>query len=197
MRRVALMLLAVVVMSAGCASVSYTEPTDGPRTRVRFAVGEATNRAGAVALYQENAVVTGFSDDNCNNSQQWMSLLDGYLVNSDPRSLGIPLSNYHRNAAKEFYVSTTRPLNIMFVGDMASFNGVSQTTTYCPVMISTALTPGVDYEFVYIANGARSCVVQMSEIVTGPAGARRNVIRTFDNGFDEVSPGCIDFFNRY
>lgn len=127
-----------------------------------------------------------------------MALLDGYLVNSDPRSLGIPLSNYHRNAAKEFYVSTAQPMNIMFVGDMASFNGVSQTTTYCPVMISAPLTPGVDYEFVYVANGARSCIVQMSEIMAGPNGAaQRNVIRTFDNGFDEVSPGCIDFFNRY
>lgn len=196
MRFSTLLGVAGALLVASCASVSYTEPQDGPRARVRFAVGEAVSRDGAVALWQENAVVYGFSDAECSNGDHWMNLLDGFLVNSDPRSLNMPLWSYHQNAAKEFYVSAAQPVTVMFVGDMGTFNGVSGATFFCPVIVTAPLTAGADIEFVFRAYGPRVCMVEMSELVSGASGPERRTIRRFDNSAQEVSAGCIAFFNR-
>ncbi len=135
-----LLCVAASVALGACASVNYTEPQDGDRARVRFAVGQSLSRAGGtVALYDENAIVYGFTDANCADGSHWMTLLDGYLVRPDPRRMGMPLWDYQQNAAKEFYVSTATDLNVMFVGDMATWGGVSTTTYYCPVFVGRTL----------------------------------------------------------
>jgi hypothetical protein len=194
MRALALLIM-LVALTVGCASVSYTEPADGPRTRVRFAVGEEAVPTG-LPLESENAVVYGFADANCSDGREWMALLNGFLVNSDPRSLGMPLADYHRNAAKEFYVSTAQPMTIMFIGGASSFNGVTTTDYYCPVLVSVPLTTGTDYEFVYRPFGNTRCAVEMNELVSGEAGPERHLVRRFENVLRGVPAGCIEFFNR-
>jgi hypothetical protein len=45
------------------------------------------------------------------NETEWMRLRDGYLTNSQPKKLGMPLWNYHENAAKEVYVEANKKLH--------------------------------------------------------------------------------------
>jgi hypothetical protein len=182
---------------AGCASVNYVEPQDGERARVRFAVGDAAREATTVALYDENAVVYGFANAECAEDTHWMSLLDGYLVRPDPRRMDMPLWNYHQNAAKEFYVAASRPMHVMFIGSMPTFNGATTTTFFCPVFVSADLSPGADYELVYRASGGGSCSVEMSQIVATPTGHERRVVREFDNALGSMSAGCAEFFRHY
>ena len=93
----------VFLYMVGCSAVKHNDATTGSRARVRF-----------VAELENYTVVYGYQTENCINEEEWMVLRNGHYPLSPEKRLGIPLWHYHKNAAKEFYVSTERPLIVMF-----------------------------------------------------------------------------------
>lgn len=90
---------------AGCTSVTYQEPKMGPMARVRFAT-DTTNVT----------VVRGYGSLRCDNEHEMLRLRKGFVFNSGPRRLGIPLWLYHKNAAKELFIRPGIAQVYVFVG---------------------------------------------------------------------------------
>jgi hypothetical protein len=134
LKKIASIVLIFFLFSIGCSTIRYTEPTTGPAARVRFA-----------ADTKSVTVVWGYKTENCENEEEWMRLRNGPLVNSSPKTLGMPLWNHHKNSAKEFYVSTERPLILMFKGSETIVEIIRVWTYLCAVPIIYQLQEK-DYE---------------------------------------------------
>jgi hypothetical protein len=162
-------LLVLSFVLAGCQSLSYKEPTSGERARVRF----AANTESITVLY-------GYDDAACTtNEQEWMRLKTGVLVNSNPKSLGIPLNRHNKNAAKEVYVPANKPLHFLFRGTAGAgliFPGqegathVIDTLRFCGNAISYQFEKDKDYEvfFDWDEIYQNSCKTTISQINANP-----------------------------
>jgi hypothetical protein len=146
----------------GCASVTYEEPKSGPVVaRVRF-----------VSDMEEITVVRGYKSKECDDEHEMMRLRNGFVLNSDPRRLGIPLWNYHKNAAKEFFISAGIPQVYMFEA--------AQGTRYiyeCGVVIQQTFDEDKDkdYEVNYKWN-IPNCNVKVYEIKKNTSGSAEKVL---------------------
>ena len=170
------------LLTIGCSTIKYTvpEPTQGPKARVRFAVDT-----------ESVTVVWGYKTENCEKEEEWMRLRNGPLVNSSPKTLGIPLWNHHKNAAKEFYVSTERPLILMFKG--SETEGV--TTYFCAVPIICQLEDK-DYEVSFNWH-KKQCTVDVFEIVkTANEAYEKRLLKTFDNKVRFNNADCMKAFKK-
>lgn len=177
-------LSGLVVLSwlAGCAALSYQEPLQGARARVRF----VTDATGVTVL-------RAYSDTGCTqNEAEWMRLRHGPLATSRLKTLGMPLWNHHENAAKEVYVDASQRMNGMFFGHQAIGIGVIHQ---CGVPFSFPFEANRDYEVKYHFV-PRQCHVVISEIVpNGNAWAYKRLAR-FDNRTDQQTQGCYEQFKR-
>ncbi|CZF81822.1 hypothetical protein GCE9029_02849 [Grimontia celer] len=80
---------------SGCSTISYEEPTEGPLAKVRFSTD-----------FESIVHVSGYKNLNCEGESEWMRLRNGFLLNSSPKTLNIPLSDdLHENSFKEFCFS--------------------------------------------------------------------------------------------
>ena len=99
-------IFACLQLLSACETLSYKEPLEGARAKVRFAT-----------TGKEATVLRAYTDENCEkNEQDWMRLRDGPMMNNRPKSLDLPLNNFSANAAKEVYVEAGKQINMLFVG---------------------------------------------------------------------------------
>lgn len=179
MKRIFLVL--ALLLSGGCTSLSYTEPAEGPRARVRFAT--TTSAITVLRVYD---------DANCTqNETEWMRLRAGVLMNSSPKKLGLPLWNFHENAAKEVYVRANKDVHGMFFGSQSM-----GTTTYsCGVPFSYNFLDNSDYEVKFIWGPSR-CLVSISQITGAGSDASLKLVAMQDNRVTDSNRGCMDQFKK-
>lgn len=193
MKKMKLILACGTLLLSACSTISYTEPTEGERARVRFAIVEG---AKELPLDSANATVYGYSSSECDNEQEWMRLFHGFLVNSSPKRLGIELWDFHENGAKEFYVSTDKPLHLLIMGGMGSYDGVRQSTHMCGVLVNETLDPDMDYELIFSQTTRTRCQVEFNKIVEqGDTFIRQNIVTHFNNG-EPVPEQCLRSFGK-
>lgn len=179
-RNVCLMIAAGMVF--GCSTVGYEEPTRGATAAVRF----SSNATDVVVVFR-------YKDSDCTGETEWMRLRKGFLLNSSPKSLGIPLAeNLHPNAYKEFRVLADTDHVFLFKGQT---NTAFRVNT-CAVPVKANFRAGGKYEINY-DYGVTECAVEVNEILrTDSASSRKKKIDTFSyiaSGFGE---GCMDAFKQ-
>jgi hypothetical protein len=184
-------LLVLCFVLAGCQSLSYQEPTSGERARVRF----ATNTESVTVLY-------GYEDAACTtNEQEWMRLKTGVLVNSHPKSLGIPLNRHNKNAAKEVYVPANKPLHFLFRGAagagliLAGEEGATHVIDpirFCGNAISYQFEKDKDYEvfFDWDEINKNACKTTISLISANPETVE--IIKSSNAGDLKKNPMCYE-----
>jgi hypothetical protein len=166
----------------GCASLSYQEPLQGPRARVRF-----------VTTSTAPTVLRAYDDANCaQNESEWMRLREGPLVNSQPKKLGMPMWNHHENAAKEVYVDASRPMHGMFFGQEPVGIGLIHA---CAVPFSFSFAENRDYEVKYHFI-PKQCHVTISSIAPNGDGWVYKTAAKFGNRATEMTQGCDPVFRR-
>jgi hypothetical protein len=107
----------------------------------------------------------------------------------------MPLWNYHRNAAKEFYVSTERPLIVIFKGSETSFEIRGVVTYLCAVPIIYQLDDK-DYEVSFNWH-KKKCTVDVFEIVKTESGAHeKRLLKAFDNKVRFNNADCMKAFKK-
>jgi hypothetical protein len=171
------------LLAVGCAapSLTYVEPTQGERARVRLATGTS----GVT-------VVRGYDDSGCRtNEKAWMRLIRGQnpLIESSPRKLGLPGWYHHENAAKEIYVEASREQTLMFIGTETSGN----TLHRCGVPLTFRFEKDRDYEVSYHL-GPPNCSVTVYQL--NAKEPVRTVLRTFDNRISDETAVCLDQFKK-
>jgi hypothetical protein len=175
---------ACVVLAAGCTSLSYKEPTDGPRARVRF----ATNGT-------EGIVLRTYSEPGCGGEEtEWMRLRDTTLpmLVAAPKSLGMPLAGGNPHASKEVYVVANKPVNGLFFGAGKAGNKIYS----CGSPFAFTFREGVDYE-VFFASIPQFCHTVIREIVRNDNGEPvRNQIAHFDNRAGALEARCMERFKQ-
>ncbi|MDD2989679.1 MAG: hypothetical protein PHI64_12050 [Zoogloea sp.] len=177
------LLIGMLTLSlSGCAALTYTEPQTGSRARVRFVTDTASP-----------SVLKVYDGDDCSGAEhEWMRLRVGALLRGSVKRLGMPLWNYHDNAAKEVYVSNDKPLYAMFWG-----NEIEGSIHYqCGVPLKIQFQENKDYEVRYRWNRSQ-CTVIFSEILKNDAGehfAQEKEI--FNNKTTAKDSGCQKQFTR-
>ena len=178
-----LMGLVALWSLVGCASLSYQEPLQGPRARVRF-----------VTTSTAPTVLRAYDDANCaQNENEWMRLREGPLVNSRPKKLGMPLWNHHENGAKEVYVDASRPMHGMFFGEEPTGFGRIHR---CAVPFSFRFAENRDYEVKYHFI-PQQCHVTVSSIVQNGDGWVLQPAARFGNRATPAAQGCHDQFRQF
>jgi hypothetical protein len=169
-------LLFHVLWLTGCASLSYQEPTEGSRARVRF-----------VSTSESITILRVYDDASCTrNESEWMRLRAGTLINSTPKRLGMPLWNYHKNAAKEVYVAAKKSIHGMFFGG----KNIQSTVYSCGVPFSFTFSENVDYEIAYQWR-PRLCSVSIAEIVRMNDSWSLKEVGKFDSLANDLNRGCL------
>ncbi|WP_139016800.1 hypothetical protein [Candidatus Odyssella thessalonicensis] len=175
-------LLFIAATVTGCASVTYEEPKSGPVARVRF-----------VTDTPYITVIRGYSSKECNDEHEMMRLRNGFLFNSDPRSLGMPLGGYHKNAAKEFLITANIPQVYMFEHTEAT----GYYSYKCGVVIQQTFEEGKDYELSYHWNKP-SCNIEVFELKkTGSDNIEKILLQKRDNKLiSDFSHSCLTKFKQ-
>lgn len=167
----------------GCSTLSYQEPQTGPRAKVRF-----------VTETDEVAVLWSYDDAACKtNESEVMRLRVGFLVNSNPKRLGLPLWDFHANAAKEIYFDASKPKYFLFSGD--SIDPPDTTMYSCAVPFSFHFEANKDYEVAFKWH-PQNCRVVISELTGEGSSASRVSLAVADNRARAESSGCMDQFKK-
>lgn len=166
---------------SACSTLVYQEPATGPRARVRF-----------ITDSDEISILRTYGDKNCSaNEVEWLRLRNGTLVNSSPKRLGMPLWNYHDNAAKEVYVEANKLIYGLFQGGETTF-----TKTYlCGTPFWYSFEEQADYEVTFKWS-RQECHVTVSTIIDGPSGPQLGKLATFSNQINEENRGCLAAFQK-
>lgn len=171
-------ILAIVapLFVASCSTIVYQEPAAGPRARVRY-----------VTDSNSVSVLRTYGDENCaTNETEWMRLRNGMLLNSSPKRLGMPLWNYHDNAAKEIYVEANKPIHALFHGGET----VGLTTYACATPFSFSFNENTDYE-VRFKWATKACGVSIFQLIKNPDGVAMQEVATFTNQATGANKGCL------
>ncbi|MDW5377996.1 hypothetical protein R6258_13800 [Halomonas sp. HP20-15] len=179
-----ILALGASLLLVACSSISYKEPTGGDRARVRF-----------VTETESVMVIRGYDDSSCmTNEREWMRLRKGFLFNSQPKRLGIPLWSYHKNAAKEVYVTTGKNYTFLFSG---SEQGGALNYS-CGVPITVRFKSGHDYElyFKWDVRDYQKCTVSFGEIVSDGLKSTFNTLSEQKNIVTAATSGCMEVFTK-
>lgn len=178
--RKATSLATATMLLASCSTMSFKEPSEGPRARVRF-----------TTTTESITVVRAYSDIGCeSNETEWMRLRNGFLLNSKPKQLGMPLWSFHPNAAKEFYVA---PSTYTFLFTGAESKG--RFLYSCGVPVHETFEAGHDYELNFIWSPT-SCTVEVAEIKQTNGVAARTGLREHSNVATPTTVGCLNQFKK-
>jgi hypothetical protein len=172
-----ILLVITSLWLTGCASLTYQEPAQGPRARVRF-------------VTDSSAILRAYDDANCTqNEKEWMRLKNGFLFNSSPKTLMMPLQKYHKNAAKEVFVDASKPMHGMFFGA----EQVGTTVYTCGVPFSFTFSENSDYE-VKFEWSQNQCLAIVSQIVASGSDWTLKQVGEFNNRVTDSNRGCVDKF---
>ena len=177
----------VFLYMVGCSAVKLTDTTTGSRARVRF-----------VAEAEGDTYVYGYQTENCKNEEEWIVLRDRFLASSPEKRLGIPLWHYHKNAAKEFYVSTERPFIIMFKSSTYTGGLITAVSNFfCDAPVIYQLEEK-DYEVKFNWPSHRTgCSADVFEIVKSDWGVhKKRHLKTFNNKMRFDSADCMSAFEK-
>lgn len=178
-------LMFAVLCLTGCATLGYQEPMAGPRARVRF-----------VTTSNEVTVLRAYDDANCTqNESEWMRLRVGVFLNSSPKTLGMPLWNYHKNSAKEVFVEANKQITAMFFSSETKVTGMMTTYQFCATPFSYSFSENNDYEVKFLWN-PRQCQVTISEFVRNGESWSLSEVARFDNKVNESNRGCLEQFKK-
>lgn len=145
--------LAALILLAGCVPTLSHEPESGPRARVRF----STDSPGVTFIYQ-------YRDVDCKQDELELGRLrNGICLLCSGKRLGMPLWNYHNNAAKEIYVTA----GTMFYGLMQDRQPPPPIAPdQLPGLVAGMSTTGKTARFIPLApsrmSGAGMCGVPVS-----------------------------------
>ena len=178
MSKIILVLLSLSI--SACSSISYKEPTEGPLSRVRF----ATETEGLT-------MVRNYITSDCGGEEEWMRLRNGFLLNSTPKKLGMPLWNHHENAAKEFLVTSNNDTYFMF----SASHQIGRTTYSCGVPATVIFKENHDYEMLF-KFGVINCSVILSEIINENGTYNKNTLNTYTNVIGANQLGCKKSFTK-
>jgi hypothetical protein len=173
--------ITLAIFTSACSTLLYQEPTTGSRARVRF-----------VSDSEQISVLRTYEDKNCTtNESEWMRLANHALLNSHPKRLGMPLWNYHDNAAKEVYVEANKSIYALFTGGKRS----GATNYSCGVPFWYSFEDGADYEvrFRWAAYGCRVTVAKIDDGSTEPEFLEQ---ASFSNRVNEENKGCLAAFKK-
>lgn len=169
------------IFASACSTLSYQEPAAGPRARVRF-----------VTDSNEISVLRTYGDKNCSTHEsEWIRLRNGMLINSSPKRLGMPLWNYHDNAAKEVYVEANKQIYALFQGGETT----SVKVYLCGTPFWYSFDDGADYE-VRFKWAPQECRVTVARIADGPTGPELREQAAFSNQLNEENKGCLAAFKK-
>ena len=177
-------LLSLAVCGCAAPSLTYVEPLDGDRARVRF----STVTTGVT-------VVRAYDDPGCaSNEKEWMRLIAGEspVIKSTPKRLGMPGWYQHTNAAKEVYVDASKPLTFLFAG-----NETRGATAYrCGVPLTFKFEKGRDYQLAYHMAPPTQCFVIVSEVNEDASGPTSTVLERFGNHIRPEAEMCLQQFKK-
>lgn len=181
----AAMLVCVAALAvSSCETLSYKEPDPATTSvaRVRF-----------VTTTETPAILRAYDDRACEqNEVEWMRLeKSNLMLNTHPKSLGMPLWHYDLNAAKEVYVTADRELNAMFFS-----SEIDGTMLYkCATPFFFKFAQGRSYEVTF--DWDRSyCSVSVSELVQSGQNWSRTPLAHFDNRVTDANRGCLTRFEQ-
>ena len=136
-------------------------------------------------------VVRGYSDPACESGEkEWMRLSNRFLINSQPKKIGMPLWSFHPNAAKELYVIPST-YTFLFVGAESSGNAVYS----CGVPVHETFEEGHDYELNFMWSPAK-CTVQVNELKPAGETVLRSLLREHSNIATPSTMGCLKQFKK-
>lgn len=176
-----LCIYCAAVALSGCNTLKYQEPVEGAKAKVRF-----------VATSKEVSVLRSYTDANCSQGEvEWMRLREGPLLNSTPKTLDLPLNNYHKNAFKEVVVPADKEITAMFVGAQTSPAAIYS----CGVPFSYRFKDGKSYEVKFNWQ-TTSCSVTLSEISNDSGTWLLKPLQVFNNQLNETNQGCMQQFKK-
>jgi hypothetical protein len=123
-----------------------------------------------------------------------MRLRNGFLINSSPKSLGMPLSNeLHENSFKEFMLQANKDYVFIFKGETRAGNMIYS----CGVPVKASFDQNRMFELSYKSE-VTSCIVELNTITTNTKGeAERTTIEIFSNRIKKnIDSKCIDAFKK-
>jgi hypothetical protein len=176
----------VIALLTACTLLKYQEPTQGPRARVRF----VTNTS-------EITVLRTYDDVNCTvNESEWMRLRDGPFFHGSPKTLGLPLWSYHRNAAKEVYVEANKQINGMFFGEDVDHMVLYRALYQCGVPFYFSFKENTDYEVKFHWSRTQ-CTAAVSQFVRNGENWSLLELARFDNQINDSNRGCLTQLRRW
>lgn len=126
-----------------------------------------------------------------------MRLRVGPLLTSSPKRLGMPLWDFHENAAKEVYVRADKPMTAIFWGTETDKRYGATTYYSCGVPFTAAFQKDKDYEVKLLWNRT-ACRVVFAEIKPDNIDSYHfKVLETFSNRATEKTQGCLKQFTRF
>ena len=169
-----LIVYIVLLFVSGCEAVRYAEPTGDNTSKVRF----ATKNSDVVTVYE-------YDNRECQNERLILGLKNGWLAKSEVKRKGIPLWDYHDNAAKELFVLAGIEHTYMFryswqIGDRYE---------RCAVPVHFTFEKGRDYELLH-----HLCFVTVYEIEDNNGKSEKSKLVQFSSKGENVTQGCYDEF---
>lgn len=119
-----------------------------------------------------------------------MRLSNHFLINSNPKRLGMPSWSFHPNAAKEVYVTPAR-YTFLFIGE--ELGGTKEYS--CGVPVHETFEQDRDYELSFNWNRTE-CTVQVNELKEVDGVAVRIPIRVHTNLITAATRGCLTQFSK-
>ena len=171
-----------ILALSGCSTLNYDEPTGGELAKVRF----VTDSSDVVVLWR-------YDDVNCSGETEWLRLRNGFLLNSSPKSLNMPLSDgLHKNAYKELYVESGIEHVFMFKGTVTE--GLTEYS--CGVPIKMNFENDAMYE-INFQNYGTTCNAILSEVYELADGEpRKKPLETFTNSVYGFGEQCKEAFDQ-
>jgi hypothetical protein len=124
-----------------------------------------------------------------------MRLRIGYLLNSAPKTLGMPLWNYNKNAAKEVYVAAGKPIHAMFIGSETTYSALGSKVHSCGAPFSFTFAENNNYEVTFQWS-PENCEVIVSQIVQTENNWSLSELARFDNKVNEWNRSCLTQFKK-
>lgn len=187
-------VISALMILPACASTGVVPLEYNEASSARLRLASASTLKGTFMDGGAVIAVRKYDDESCSSEKTIARLRKGPFGGARTQSLGIPLSDFHKNASTEMFAAADQDTTFMF-----SLSYTEGTTTYsCASVFTIKFEEGKDYELSVPTFGPDydSCYVNFYEIVTVDGESERNLISKFDNSADNTSPECYRAFTK-